>query len=80
MKLHAFFFSHPILEAPFSDTERVAHAGQDSVGAFLKCAAHAYLPFADDEEGVSSCSLPDDIFSIFIVCLKGRNNNIKTRH
>lgn len=53
------------------------HATQDSKHAFLQYAAQTYLSFADDEEGVSSCTLPDDIFSIFIVGLKNSNSDIK---
>lgn len=42
--------------------------------ASLSHATKAYLSFADDKEGVSSCTLSDNIFPIFIVGLKYRNN------
>ena len=45
--------------------------------ASLSHATRAYLSFADDKEGVPSCTLPDDIFPIFIVGLKNRNRNRK---
>jgi hypothetical protein len=61
----------------FADGEGATHTAPDSVRTVLPCDAQAYLPFTDDEEGVSSCTLPDDIFSIFIVGLKNRNTNIK---
>lgn len=32
---------------------------------------NAHLSFADDEEGVSSGSLSNDVLSIFIMCLTG---------
>lgn len=34
----------------------------------------SYLSFADDEEGVSSGSLPDDVFSCFIVSLSTKDS------
>lgn len=33
-----------------------------------------YLAVADDEEGVSSCSLSDDVISIFIMSLKTQDS------
>lgn len=38
----------------------------------------AYRAFADDEEGVPSCTLPDDILPVLIVCLQNRNSNRST--
>lgn len=32
---------------------------------------NAHLSFTDDEEGVSSGSLSNDVLSIFIMCLSG---------
>lgn len=34
----------------------------------------SYLSFTDDEEGVSSATLSDDVFSIFIMCLSRKKN------
>lgn len=31
----------------------------------------SHLPFADDEKGVSSGPLPDDVLAVFVVCLSG---------
>lgn len=34
----------------------------------------AHLSFTDDEEGVSSGSLSNDVLSIFVMCLSGENS------
>lgn len=34
----------------------------------------AHLSFTDDEEGVSSGSLSNDVLSIFVVCLSGESS------
>jgi hypothetical protein len=47
-------------------------AAQDLAQVLLSCVTKTYLSFANDKEGVSSCTLPDDIFPIFIVGLKNR--------
>ena len=39
-------------------------------------ARETHLSLADDEEGVSPRPLPDDVLSIFIVCLSGEGEEM----
>ena len=55
------------------------HCGPQPPPASLSCPSRAYLSFADYKERVPSCTLPDDIFPIFIVRLKNRNSSRKKK-